>query len=167
MALSKPGKSSSLSLFRNILVVLRIGILLGGAVLILIFLGSFLLDILFVPSSAVVRSGLAKFVHSVADPVVAALVSGVRINTRVRGTETMPLIITAVLFAVTAFLNGQAQRLLEWIEDPRRYSKYCDKNLQLLKILNDDNCVLVRGAVPGGHNEYVVITKAATRTTSG
>jgi len=43
--------------------------------------------------------------------------------------------------------------------------KVTQQNLQLLKILNDDNCVLVRGAVPGGHNEYVVITKAATRTT--
>lgn len=43
--------------------------------------------------------------------------------------------------------------------------KVTQQNLQLLKILNDDNCVLVRGAVPGAKNEYVVVTKAATRTT--
>ncbi len=39
------------------------------------------------------------------------------------------------------------------------------QNLQLFKILADENCVLVRGAVPGAKNEYVVVTKAATRTT--
>jgi large subunit ribosomal protein L3 len=38
------------------------------------------------------------------------------------------------------------------------------QNLQLFKILADDNCILVRGAVPGANNEYVVVTKAATRT---
>ena len=38
------------------------------------------------------------------------------------------------------------------------------QNLQLFKILADDNCVLVRGSVPGAKNEYVVVTKAATRT---
>ncbi|HEY5950740.1 MAG TPA: 50S ribosomal protein L3, partial [Kofleriaceae bacterium] len=43
--------------------------------------------------------------------------------------------------------------------------KVTQQNLQLLKILADDNCVLVRGSVPGGVNEYVVVTKAATRTT--
>ena len=39
------------------------------------------------------------------------------------------------------------------------------QNLQLFRIMADDNCILVRGAVPGANNEYVVITKAATRTT--
>jgi len=38
------------------------------------------------------------------------------------------------------------------------------QNLQLFKILAEENCVLVRGSVPGAKNEYVVITKAATRT---
>jgi large subunit ribosomal protein L3 len=38
------------------------------------------------------------------------------------------------------------------------------QNLQLFRILADDNVILVRGAVPGGANEYVVVTKAATRT---
>jgi large subunit ribosomal protein L3 len=38
------------------------------------------------------------------------------------------------------------------------------QNLQLFKILADENCILVRGAVPGAANEYVVVTKAATRT---
>lgn len=38
------------------------------------------------------------------------------------------------------------------------------QNLQLFKILAEENCVLVRGAVPGAKNEYVVVTKAATRT---
>ncbi len=38
------------------------------------------------------------------------------------------------------------------------------QNLQLFKILADENCLLVRGAVPGANNEYVVVTKAATRT---
>jgi large subunit ribosomal protein L3 len=38
------------------------------------------------------------------------------------------------------------------------------QNLQLLRILAEDNCILVRGAVPGANNEYVVVTQAATRT---
>jgi large subunit ribosomal protein L3 len=38
------------------------------------------------------------------------------------------------------------------------------QNLQLFRILADDNCILVRGSVPGAANEYVVVTKAATRT---
>ncbi len=38
------------------------------------------------------------------------------------------------------------------------------QNLQLFKILADENCILVRGAVPGAANDYVVVTKAATRT---
>jgi large subunit ribosomal protein L3 len=38
------------------------------------------------------------------------------------------------------------------------------KNLQLLRILEEDGCILVRGAVPGSANEYVVVTKAATST---
>ena len=38
------------------------------------------------------------------------------------------------------------------------------QNLQVLKILEDENCILVRGAVPGSKNGYVVVTKAATRT---
>lgn len=37
------------------------------------------------------------------------------------------------------------------------------QNLQLFRILADENVILVRGAVPGGANEYVVVTKAATR----
>jgi len=37
------------------------------------------------------------------------------------------------------------------------------QNLQLLRILAEDNCILVRGAVPGAANEYVVVTQAATR----
>ena len=38
------------------------------------------------------------------------------------------------------------------------------QNLQLFKILAEENCVLVRGSIPGAKNEYVVVTKAATRT---
>jgi large subunit ribosomal protein L3 len=38
------------------------------------------------------------------------------------------------------------------------------QNLQLFRILAEDNCILVRGSVPGAANEYVVVTKAATRT---
>ena len=38
------------------------------------------------------------------------------------------------------------------------------QNLQLLRILEADGVILVRGAVPGAANEYVVVTKAATRT---
>ncbi len=37
------------------------------------------------------------------------------------------------------------------------------QNLQLLKILAEDNVLLVRGAVPGANNEFVVVTAAATR----
>jgi large subunit ribosomal protein L3 len=38
------------------------------------------------------------------------------------------------------------------------------QNLQLFRILEDDGVILVRGAVPGAANEYVVVSKAATRT---
>ena len=38
------------------------------------------------------------------------------------------------------------------------------QNLQLFRILADDNVILVRGAVPGANNEYVVVTNAATST---
>jgi len=38
------------------------------------------------------------------------------------------------------------------------------QNLQLFRILEEDGCILVRGSVPGASNEYVVVTKAATRT---
>jgi len=38
------------------------------------------------------------------------------------------------------------------------------QNLQLFRILADENCILVRGSVPGSANDYVIVTKAATRT---
>jgi large subunit ribosomal protein L3 len=38
------------------------------------------------------------------------------------------------------------------------------QNLQLFRILPEDNVILVRGAIPGANNEYVVVTNAATRT---
>jgi len=38
------------------------------------------------------------------------------------------------------------------------------QNLQLFRILAEENCILVRGSVPGSTNDYVVVTKAATRT---
>jgi len=38
------------------------------------------------------------------------------------------------------------------------------QNLQLFRVLADDNVILVRGSVPGAANDYVVVTKAATRT---
>ncbi|MGN6109145.1 MAG: 50S ribosomal protein L3 [Kofleriaceae bacterium] len=38
------------------------------------------------------------------------------------------------------------------------------QNLQLFRIMADENCILVRGAVPGSANEYVVVTMASTRT---
>jgi len=38
------------------------------------------------------------------------------------------------------------------------------QNLQLFRILEEEGCILVRGAVPGAPNEYVIVTKAATRT---
>jgi len=41
--------------------------------------------------------------------------------------------------------------------------KVTQQNLQLFRILADENVILVRGSVPGSTNEYVVITKAATR----
>ena len=43
--------------------------------------------------------------------------------------------------------------------------KVTTQNLQLFRILADENCILVRGAVPGAANDYVVVTKAANRTT--
>ena len=44
-------------------------------------------------------------------------------------------------------------------------AKVTVQNLQLLRILAEDGVILVRGAVPGSANEYVVVTKAQTRTT--
>ena len=44
------------------------------------------------------------------------------------------------------------------------HEKVSVQNLQLLRILSDDNVILVRGAVPGAANDYVVVTNAATRT---
>jgi large subunit ribosomal protein L3 len=38
------------------------------------------------------------------------------------------------------------------------------QNLQVLRIVAEENCILVRGAVPGAPNGYVVVSKAATRT---
>ncbi len=37
------------------------------------------------------------------------------------------------------------------------------QNLQLFRILAEQNCILVRGSVPGAANEYVIVTVAATR----
>ena len=39
------------------------------------------------------------------------------------------------------------------------------QNLQLLKILEAEDCILVRGAIPGATNDYVIVSKAATRDT--
>lgn len=38
------------------------------------------------------------------------------------------------------------------------------QNLQLVQIREDDNLILVRGAVPGASGSYVVVKKATTRT---
>ncbi len=43
-------------------------------------------------------------------------------------------------------------------------AKVTVQNLQLLRILAEDGVILVRGAVPGAANQYVVVTKAQTRT---
>lgn len=37
------------------------------------------------------------------------------------------------------------------------------QNLQLFRIMAEENCILVRGSIPGAANEYVVVTKAANR----
>ncbi len=37
------------------------------------------------------------------------------------------------------------------------------QNLQLFRFMNEENCILVRGSIPGAANEYVVVTTAATR----
>jgi len=42
--------------------------------------------------------------------------------------------------------------------------KVTAQNLQLFRIMPEENCILVRGSVPGSANDYVVVTKAATRT---
>ena len=38
------------------------------------------------------------------------------------------------------------------------------QNLQVVRVVADENYILVRGAVPGAPNGYVVVSKAATRT---
>jgi large subunit ribosomal protein L3 len=37
------------------------------------------------------------------------------------------------------------------------------QNLQLFRLLPEENCLLIRGSVPGSKNGYVVVTVAATR----
>ncbi|MCA9675941.1 MAG: 50S ribosomal protein L3 [Kofleriaceae bacterium] len=37
------------------------------------------------------------------------------------------------------------------------------QNLELFRILPEENCIMVRGAVPGANHEYVVLHTAATR----
>lgn len=44
------------------------------------------------------------------------------------------------------------------------HEKVSIQNLQLFRILGEENCILVRGSIPGATNDYVVVTKAATRT---
>ncbi len=44
------------------------------------------------------------------------------------------------------------------------HEKVSVQNLQLLRIMPEDNVILVRGSVPGAANDYVVVTNAATRT---
>jgi large subunit ribosomal protein L3 len=39
------------------------------------------------------------------------------------------------------------------------------QNLQLFQILDEENCILVRGAIPGASGGWVTVTKAATRAT--
>jgi large subunit ribosomal protein L3 len=42
-------------------------------------------------------------------------------------------------------------------------AKVTQQNLQLFRVLPEENCLLVRGSVPGAKNGYVVVTLAATR----
>jgi large subunit ribosomal protein L3 len=39
------------------------------------------------------------------------------------------------------------------------------QNLQLFRVMEEENCILVRGGIPGANNQYVVVTNAATRDT--
>ncbi|MEZ4359879.1 MAG: 50S ribosomal protein L3 [Kofleriaceae bacterium] len=39
------------------------------------------------------------------------------------------------------------------------------QNLQLFRLMPEENCLLVRGSIPGAKNGYVVVTLAATRDT--
>ena len=41
--------------------------------------------------------------------------------------------------------------------------KVSQQNLQLYRIMEEENCILVRGSIPGATNGYVVVTKAETR----
>jgi large subunit ribosomal protein L3 len=38
------------------------------------------------------------------------------------------------------------------------------QNLQLFRFMDEDGCIMIRGAIPGAKNDYVVVTTAATRT---
>ncbi|HEX7839991.1 MAG TPA: 50S ribosomal protein L3 [Kofleriaceae bacterium] len=44
------------------------------------------------------------------------------------------------------------------------HEKVSIQNLQLLRIMPEDNVILVRGSIPGAPNDYVIVTNAATRT---
>ncbi len=72
-------------------------------------------------------------------PYVLDLTTEVAIYRNTFGTHIDASFLPRVLanFArviISTRLSPRSEALLEWIEDPRRYSKYCDKNLQLLKM---------------------------------
>ena len=48
---------------------------------------------------------------------------------------------------ISSRLNQRSEAMLEWIEDPRKYSLYCDENLQLLKM------EIYTGYIPAWLNE--------------
>jgi hypothetical protein len=45
---------------------------------------------------------------------------------------------------ISSRLNLRSEAMLEWIPDPEKYSRYCDKNLQLLKM------EIYTGHIPSG-----------------
>ena len=115
--MAKQDNPSFLRKARTGLVCLRIVVLLVGAVVVIIFAGSFLVDVLFVSTSPIAQSEAVQWMHRIADPVVARLASEISVNTRFHGTETMPLIITGLVLALMTFLNNQAQHLLLWLDE--------------------------------------------------
>jgi class 3 adenylate cyclase len=114
--LSSEGKSGPLAAVRGALIGVRMLVICVGAISIAIFAVKFGLDTFFVASSPIARSALAKFVRNMADPLISGLISGTRVNTRIAGLETMPLILAAVSFGLTLFIGAQLRKFIESIE---------------------------------------------------
>ncbi len=107
---------SGLRIIRGILSFLRWILLLSLGTLVVIFVGEFILNFLFVGSAKLNQLLVVRFVRGVAEPVIDGIVSIIRFKTKVHDVELMPLIIATLLYFVTTFLSRQALQLIALVD---------------------------------------------------